>query len=443
MAVANEERAILVGLDLKSRSHRGINQRGPASPNANDVEESLDELKSLADTAGAHVEETIVQSRQAPDSATLIGSGKLEELRRLVNFHDADMVLFDAELTPTQLRNLERALDCKILDRTQLILDIFARRARTREGQLQVELAQLNYLLPRLAGRGIEMSRLGGGIGTRGPGETQLETDRRGIYRRIKKLNDQLESVRGGRGTQRRQRQSVPLATIALVGYTNAGKSTLFNRLTGAEVMADARMFATLDPTVRHLTLPSRRKVLASDTVGFIRNLPTTLVKAFRATLEEVTEAALLLHVVDASSPSAPQHTAHVFEVLADIGADQTQQILVLNKMDQIDHASGDVESLTQRIMGEVKAGARTQAVPVSAYTGAGFDALLEAIDQALPLDPISRQRFLIPAGEGSLIHLLHERAKVLSSQYRGEVCEIDAEVPESVKRRLSSYLAE
>ena len=256
--------------------------------------------------------------------------------------HEADMVLFDAELTPTQLRNLERALDCKILDRTQLILDIFARRARTREGQLQVELAQLNYLLPRLAGRGTEMSRLGGGIGTRGPGETQLETDRRGIYRRIKKLNDQLESVRGGRGTQRRQRQSVPLATIALVGYTNAGKSTLFNRLTGAEVMADARMFATLDPTVRHLTLPSRRKVLASDTVGFIRNLPTTLVKAFRATLEEVTEAALLLHVVDASSPSAPQHTAHVFEVLADIGADQTRQILVLNKMDQMDRSAGE-----------------------------------------------------------------------------------------------------
>ncbi len=228
-----------------------------------------------------------------------------------------------------------------------------------------------------------------------------------------------------------------------MVGYTNAGKSTLFNRLTGAEVMADARMFATLDPTVRHLTLPSRRKVLASDTVGFIRNLPTTLIKAFRATLEEVTEAALLLHVVDASSPSAPQHTAHVFEVLADIGADQTQQILVLNKMDQIDPSGADTESLTQRILGEVKAGARTQAVPVSAYTGAGFDALLEAIDKALPLDPVSRQRFLIPAGEGSLIHLLHERAKVLSSQYRGDVCEIDAEVPESVKRRLSSYLAE
>ena len=292
------------------------------------------------------------------------------------------------------------------------------------------------------------MSRLGGGIGTRGPGETQLETDRRGIYRRIKKLNDQLESVRGGRGTQRRQRQSVPLATIALVGYTNAGKSTLFNRLTGAEVVADARMFATLDPTVRHLTLPSRRKVLASDTVGFIRNLPTTLVKAFRATLEEVTEAALLLHVVDASSPSAPQHTAHVFEVLADIGADQTRQILVLNKMDQIDGCAvtrqpGDAESLAQRIMGEVKATARTEAIPVSARTGAGFSELLQAIDNALPLDPVSRQRFRIPAGEGSLIHLLHERAKVLSSQYRGEVLEVEAEVPESVKRRLSGYLAE
>ncbi len=443
MAVTSAERAILVGLELKSRAHRGSTQRSSADPGMHAAEESLEEMKALADTAGAHVEETIVQSRQAPDSATLIGSGKLDELRRLVHFHDANLVLFDAELTPTQLRNLERALDCKILDRTQLILDIFASRARTREGQLQVELAQLNYLLPRLAGRGTEMSRLGGGIGTRGPGETQLETDRRGIYRRIKKLNDQLESVRGGRGTQRRQRQSVPLATIALVGYTNAGKSTLFNRLTGAEVMADARMFATLDPTVRHLTLPSHRKILASDTVGFIRHLPTTLVKAFRATLEEVTEAALLLHVVDASSPSAPQHTAHVLEVLADIGADQTRQILVLNKMDQMDSAGEESESLAQRILGEVKASARTQAIPVSARTGAGFSELLQAIDNALPLDTVSRQLFRIPAGEGSVIHLLHEQAKVLSTRYQGDVLEVEAEVPESVKRRLSGYLAE
>lgn len=437
MAVTSEERAILVGLELKSRS------RPSGGREAHNTEESLDEMKALADTAGARVEDTIVQSRQAPDSATLIGSGKLEELRRLVDFHAANLVLFDAELTPTQLRNLEHELHCKILDRTQLILDIFARRARTREGQLQVELAQLNYLLPRLAGRGTEMSRLGGGIGTRGPGETQLETDRRAIYRRIKKLNDELESVRSGRGTQRRQRQSVPLATIALVGYTNAGKSTLFNRLTGAGVTADARMFATLDPTVRHLTLPSRRKVLLSDTVGFIRHLPTTLVKAFRATLEEVTEAALLLHVVDASSPSAPQHTAHVLEVLADIGADQTPQMLVLNKMDQLSSNGGDSENLAQRILGEVKASARTEAIPVSARTGAGLSGLVQAIDNALPLDPISRHHFRIPAGEGSLIHLLHERGKVLSSDYRGDLLEVDAEVPESIKRQLSGYIAE
>lgn len=436
MAVTTEERAILVGLDLKSRSRPSV------SHGAQEVEESLEEMKSLAGTAGARVEETIVQARQAPDAATLIGSGKLDELRRLVQLHEADLVLFDADLTPTQLRNLERALDCKILDRTQLILDIFARRARTREGQLQVELAQLNYLLPRLAGRGTEMSRLGGGIGTRGPGETQLETDRRAIYRRIKKLNEQLESVRGGRGTQRRQRQAVPLATIALVGYTNAGKSTLFNRLTGAGVTADARLFATLDPTVRHVMLPSRRKVLISDTVGFIRHLPTTLVKAFRATLEEVTEAALLLHVVDASSPAAPQHTAQVFEVLAEIGADRTREILVLNKMDQVGDG-GDPESLAQRILGEAKAGARTAAIPVSARTGAGIAELLRAIDDALPLDPVSRQRFRIPASEGAVIHSLHEHAKVLASRYRGDVVEIEAEAPESVTRQFSEYVAE
>ncbi len=248
----------------------------------------------------------------------------------------ADVVIFDHDLTPTQQRNLEKAIDAKVIDRTQLILDIFASRARTREGRLQVELAQLNYLLPRLSGHGVEMSRLGGGIGTRGPGETQLETDRRRIARRIKKIADALEGVRAGRALHRQRRSAVPLATLALAGYTNAGKSTLFNRLTQAGVAVDARMFATLDPTVRPLILPSRRRVLVSDTVGFIRNLPTTLVKAFRATLEEVTEAALVLHVVDASSPSAAEHTAHVLKVLAEIGAAQIPQILIMNKMDRL-----------------------------------------------------------------------------------------------------------
>jgi GTPase len=437
LAVRGQERAILVGVELRSRSRRGADHISYTT------EESLEELQVLAESAGASVEETIVQSREAPDSATLIGSGKLEQLRNIVAAQDLDLVLFDSDLTPTQQRNLERALDCKILDRTQLILDIFARRARTREGQLQVELAQLNYLLPRLTGRGVEMSRLGGGIGTRGPGETQLETDRRRIHGRIKKLSDQLEGVRSGRGVQRHQRQSVPLATIALVGYTNAGKSTLFNRLTGAAVLADARMFATLDPTVRHVELPSRRKVLMSDTVGFIRNLPTTLVKAFRATLEEVTEASLLLHVVDASSPYAPHQTAHVLKVLSEIGADQTRQILVLNKMDLLEASGEASDSLAQRILGEVRAPAGWQALALSARSGAGFDQLLAAIDRELPLDPVSHAKFRLPASEGSLIHLLHERAKVLASRYEGDWCEIEAETPESVMRRLAPYRIE
>jgi len=437
LAVRGQERAILVGVDFKSRSRRSVDHISYT------IEESLEELKVLAESAGAAVEETIIQSRVAPDAATLIGKGKLDQLRSLVAAQELDVVLFDSDLTPTQQRNLERALDCKILDRTQLILDIFARRARTREGQLQVELAQLNYLLPRLTGRGVEMSRLGGGIGTRGPGETQLETDRRRIHGRIKKLSDQLEGVRSGRGVQRHQRQSVPLATIALVGYTNAGKSTLFNRLTGAAVLADARMFATLDPTVRHVELPSRRKVLMSDTVGFIRNLPTTLVKAFRATLEEVTEASLLLHVVDASSPYAPHQTAHVLKVLSEIGADQTRQILVLNKMDLLEASGEASDSLAQRILGEVRAPAGWQALALSARSGAGFDRLLAAIDRELPLDPISHAKFRLPASEGSLIHLLHERTKVLASRYEGDYCEIDAEVPESVLSRLARYRVE
>jgi GTP-binding protein HflX len=417
------ETALLVGLELTARRSQR-SQHGPETQPIR-AEESLEELAALAATAGAAVADRQIQSRPRVDAATFVGSGKVEELKALIHLHEATVVIFDRELSPTQQRNLENALDVKILDRTQLILDIFARRARTREGQLQVELAQLNYKLPRLTGKGVALSRLGGGIGTRGPGETKLETDRRRIHQRIQAIGKDLERVRGGRTTQRRQRQAVPLATIALVGYTNAGKSTLFNRLTGAGVVADARMFATLDPTVRHITLPSRRQVLLSDTVGFIRNLPTTLVKAFRATLEEVVEAELLLHVVDASSPEAAGHMSHVLATLAEIGAGATPQITVLNKADLM---TGEL------VIPE-------EAVAISARSGQGIDALLARMDRELALDPVSCSVFRIPAAEGAPLHLLHQHGRVTSTRYDGEVCEVEAEVPASLKRRLREYL--
>jgi GTP-binding protein HflX len=305
-----------------------------------------------------------------------------------------------------------------------------------------VELAQLTYLLPRLTGRGIEMSRLGGGIGTRGPGETQLETDRRKIQRRIKSIGDDLQRVRAGRTIQRRQRQSVPLATIALVGYTNAGKSTLFNRLTGSDVLADPRMFATLDPTVRHIQLPSNRRVLLSDTVGFIRNLPTTLVQAFRATLEEVVEAQLLLHVVDVSGPHASQDTAHVFRVLNEIGAQETPQILVMNKVDLLGGEEFEPEAVARRILKDVDRNVPEKSVHISARTGDGVDRLLAVVDRMLSLDPVGYARFRFTAGEeGAALNLLHERARVLSTHYNDEVCEVEAEVPDSVRRALLQHV--
>jgi len=442
-----EERAILVGVEL-NRPVAGVCTK-PGTARQAEAEESLEELSALARGAGAVVIDRVLQTRSSLDAATLIGSGKVSELALQIEALQADLVVFDRNLAPTQQRNLEWALACKVLDRTQLILDIFARRARTREGQLQVELAQLNYLLPRLTGRGTALSRLGGGIGTRGPGETQLETDRRRIFRRIQKIAEQLEAVRATRSVQRRQRQSVPLATAALVGYTNAGKSTLFNKLTGADVLADSRMFATLDPTIRQVALPSNRRILLGDTVGFIRNLPTTLVEAFRATLEEVTEAALLLHVVDASSPSALQHTAHVSKVLSEIGAGAIPQLLVLNKVDLLRGDGISADAVCSRILagfqprgGEDAGGTScSRVVAVSAHSGEGLPCVLEAIDALVPLDPISRAVFRFPLSEGAKLSLLHDFAQVVGKRYEDCYCVVEADVPASLRRRLQAYL--
>ena len=322
-----------------SRCCRSSARCSPAAAQARsstelDAEESLAEFRELVASAGGVVVAEVMQRRARPDPATLIGSGKVEEIAGIAASTEADLVLFDHDLSPTQLRNLEAALPCRVLDRTQLILDIFARHARTREGQLQVELAQLDYLLPRLSGKGKAMSQLGGGIGTRGPGETKLETDRRQIKRRIDHLKLELESVRRVRKQQRQRREAVPVPTVALVGYTNAGKSTLFNQLTGAQVLQSPKMFATLDPKLRAIELPSRRKVLLSDTVGFIRNLPHTLVTSFRATLEEVAQAEVLLHIRDAASTYGEEQKTQVERVLGELDVLAKPRIEVLNKID-------------------------------------------------------------------------------------------------------------
>ena len=452
-ASAPAERAFLVGIDYRVRSRRasaagalkGSLTSGaqaardaastlPAGSRARNVpqfsaEESLEELRSLALSAGAQVAGEFLQYRDRPDPATLIGKGKLEEIAGAAASVSADLLLFDHDLTASQQRNIEKVVHTRVIDRTQLILDIFARHARTREGQLQVELAQLEYLLPRLGGRGIEMSQLGGGIGTRGPGETQLETDRRKIYRRIRHVKEQIEKVRRIRAQQRQRREAVPVATVALVGYTNAGKSTLFNALTNAAVVASPKMFATLDPTIRAVTLPSKRQALLSDTVGFIRNLPHTLVVAFRATLEEVQRAALILHVSDASSPLSAEQDAQVEQVLKELEAEGKPRLRVMNKIDLLPPKQR--ESLRDD----------AHTVHVSAAKGMGMSTLLERIDQMLSEDAISRIRLCVPQKEGKTLAMLEARARIYSRAYKDGVVELEAEAPESVVRRVREWV--
>ena len=324
----------------------------------------------------------------------------------------------------------------RVIDRTQLILDIFARHARTREGQLQVELAQLQYLLPRLAGRGVEMSQLGGGIGTRGPGETQLETDRRKIARRVRHVEQQLENVRRIRAQQRQRRESAPVATVALVGYTNAGKSTLFNALTRAAVLSSPKMFATLDPTIRGVELPSKRKVLLSDTVGFIRSLPHTLVSAFRATLEEVQRASLILHVSDASSRLSAEQDAQVEIVLKELEAEKKPRLRVMNKVDLLD------EEVSQNLIAEAQR-SEAKTLYVSAVEGTGLDRLLERIDTMIEEDPVSRVHLRVPQEEGKMLALLEARSRIYSRAYKDGAVELDAGAPESVVRRVRQFVVD
>lgn len=407
-AAGRPERAVLVALDRSG-----------------DATLSVTELSSLARTAGADPVATVIQRRTRPDPVCYLGKGKVNEVLRTTEAFAADVVLVDDELTPAQQRGLENSLGVKVLDRTALVLDIFARRAQSREGRLQVELAQLNYLLPRLTGRGVLLSRLGGGIGTRGPGETKLEVDRRRIRARITGLQREINAVQQHRGRQRLPRQDAALPQVAIVGYTNTGKSTLLNALTGAGVFVEDKLFATLDPTVRRLVLPDRRPIVLADTVGFIRQLPPQLVAAFRATLEEVVHADLLLHVADAGHPDWPAQVRVVSEVLASLGADSHPMLLVFNKIDML--APGQVRRLIA---------AHPDAVAVSAVRGDGLPELLGAIGRRLP-EPWVLVRLHVPYSNARLVAQIHDQGRVLSERYGQEGVWIEAEVPGPLAVRI------
>jgi GTP-binding protein HflX len=410
------QRALLVGTGTGTRS-------------LDEAEASLDELALLADTAGADPVESVLQRRSVPDPATYIGAGKADELRGLADALDIDVVVFDDELTPAQQRNLEKKFGRDVVDRVALILDIFAQHARSQEGMVQVELAQLRYRLPRLRGRGVELSQQAGGIGTRGPGETQLEVDRRRIQRRVHKLEDQLDRLAKTRATQRKARRRRELPTVSLVGYTNAGKSTLLNRLTRADAVVGDRLFSTLDPTTRRLHLPGGEAALLGDTVGFVRRLPHELVEAFKSTLEEVAQADLLLHVVDGSAPDAEEQIEAVHGVLREIGAADRPELLVVNKIDVAD--PGDVDDLLA---------AHTNAVTVSATTGEGVDKLAETLATRLrALDPVVE--LSVPYERGDVIAALHRDGDVLVEVHGDRETRVRARIPESGINRFREFV--
>ena len=396
---------------------------------AEDVDESMDELARLLDTAGGTVAARMVQSRSAPDARTLIGSGKVRELADMCRNLEASLVVFDCDLTPVQIRNMEDDIgieDLRVIDRSMLILDIFALHAVTAEGKLQVELAQLKYTAPRLLGKGSELSRLGGGIGTRGPGESKLETDRRHLQRRVHALEEELRALAENRQTQRRARDRSGLAKVAIVGYTNAGKSTLLNALTGADILAKDQLFATLDPTTRKCTLPGGETVLLTDTVGFIRNLPHHLVHAFRSTLEEATYADLLLILIDGSDPEAPAQLAVTEKLLQELGAGEKPTIHVYNKCD-----------LGVSMPGIGRAGENN--IYISAATGQGVDRLLLRMEELLHAGK-RRVTFRIPNAKHGLVTKLYENATVENVEYGAEAVDVTAVVDAKTYGALREY---
>ena len=413
-----QEKAVLVGVELPSRNHRV-----PA-------EYSLEELERLAETAGAKVVRKFTQQLKTVTSATLMGRGKVEEIKASVKELHPDLVIVDEDLSPAQQRNLESAFNLRVVDRSQLILDIFAQRARSNEGKLQVELAQLEYLLPRLTRQWTHLSRLGGGIGTRGPGETQLEVDRRRIRERIGHLKRRLQTVERTRALQRKEREEVPFATVALVGYTNAGKSTLMNALTRAGVFVEDKLFATLDPTTRALKLPNGDKVMVVDTVGFINKIPHSLIEAFKSTLEEVRRADLLLHLVDLANPLFAEQIQVIEEVLDEIGAGEIPSILVANKIDVV----GSVPQA------EIKSRSAEPVCPISALTGAGIARLLESVGTFLDQ---GKERFEVslPAAQSGVLSLLRERGRIVAETYEGDEIHVTALVTPKLAGQMRKLL--